>query len=352
MILTLESRPTRPGGVSHLNSLLPRVCIFVSLAGIFLFSWDGPSSAAETGRGHEAVEWSERARLATRSLLLDIAAVRDRVVAVGERGHVLLSEDGGSTWRQARVPTRSTLTAVDMVDGRHVWVVGHDTVILYSADAGETWVRQFFAPEAEAPLLDVSFLDANHGLAVGAYGLALETYDRGKTWTRRTISKGDPHLYAITAGRDGTLYVVGESGSAFRSTDRGKTWMPLASPYEGTFFGTLALSDGPLLVFGLRGNLYRSEDGGRSWLRLETGTTASLMSGIELADGTVLIVGLNGIVLVSRDGGSTFSLTNPTGRQGIAAVAEVEAGGLLLAGERGLRLTQSPGKKQSKAKTR
>ena len=45
---------------------------------------------------------------ALRSTLLDVASAGQRLVAVGERGHVLLSDDQGKTWRQARtVPTRT-----------------------------------------------------------------------------------------------------------------------------------------------------------------------------------------------------------------------------------------------------
>ena len=38
-----------------------------------------------------------------RSLLLDVTAAGDRLVAVGEYGTVLYSDDGGKGWRQAHV---------------------------------------------------------------------------------------------------------------------------------------------------------------------------------------------------------------------------------------------------------
>src|SRR5690606_11195724 len=116
---------------------------------------------------------AEPAPLATRSLLLDIAEASQRAIAVGERGHVLLSESRHD-WRQVEgVPTRATLTAVTTV-GDHAWAVGHAQVILHSADGGLSWERQHVdAYDAEdfddlangAPLLDVLFLDQQHGLA-------------------------------------------------------------------------------------------------------------------------------------------------------------------------------------------
>ena len=280
-------------------------------------------------------EWADIAPLASRSLLLDVAASGNRVIAVGERGHVLVSENGGSKWTQARIPTRSMLTGIAMVDQRRIWSVGHDAVVLHSSDGGSEWVVQHLAPEWESPLLDVWFADANHGIAVGTYGLLLETHDGGERWERRTLNQEKPHLYAVTEDRDHTLYIVGEFGSVFRSRDGGRSWTAASSPYGGTFFGALALSDGALLVFGLRGNLYRSEDGGQAWRRLETGTTASLMDGQERADGTVVIVGLSGTVLVSKDGGRKFDLANRKERVALVAIAPLSGGGLVTVGDGG-----------------
>ncbi|MBK7043719.1 MAG: hypothetical protein IPH50_08485 [Rhodanobacteraceae bacterium] len=62
------------------------------------------------------------------SLILDIVDAGDRAVAVGERGHILVSETRRDGWRQIEhVPTRSTLTAVTAV-GPRVFAVGHDSM--------------------------------------------------------------------------------------------------------------------------------------------------------------------------------------------------------------------------------
>src|SRR5262245_35272257 len=116
--------------------------------------------------------------LASSSLLLDLAAAGKRLVAVGERGHVLLSDDEGATWRQAKsVPTRTMLTAVYFADDEYGWAVGHDETILNTVDGGETWTRSHFAPEAQQPLLDLWFANRVSGIAVGAYGAYFTTND-------------------------------------------------------------------------------------------------------------------------------------------------------------------------------
>lgn len=298
-------------------------------------------AAAAPEREPRPSEWAVPARLAQSSLLLDVARSGDRLVAVGERGHVLVSTDGGASWTQARVPTRALLTGVHMEGPRQAWAVGHDAVVLRSEDGGVTWRRVLHAPEAERPLLDVWFADARHGLAASAYGELLSTDDGGSTWQRRVLKEGDDfHLNHLAAAHDGTLYVAAEAGHLYRSDDRGATWQALASPYEGSFFGVLPLRDGRLLAFGLRGRLFASADRGRTWLRLETGTEATLLCGLQLGPGRAVIGGMEGTLVFVE--GTEVSLLERPDRLPIVALAEGSGGSLLFFGEGGIRRLALP----------
>jgi photosystem II stability/assembly factor-like uncharacterized protein len=291
--------------------------------------------------------------LAARSLLLDVARAGARLVAVGERGHVLLSDDEGATWRQAKsVPMRTMLTAVWFADARRGWAVGHDELILNTADGGETWTRSHYAPESQQPLLDVWFADTERGIAVGAYGAYYSTNDGGQTWTGRRFaaapargalppgvddgSTPDHHLNRI-AGAGGRLWIAAEAGQLYRSDDVGATWSTLVSPYNGSWFGLLPLDRNSVFVFGLRGHLYRSNDGGASWRMLDSGVTAMLTDGVQLDDGSLALVGLAGTVLRSRDGGTTWVATQQEDRRGLSAVVASRSGALVTVGERGTR---------------
>ncbi|MDF1554953.1 MAG: YCF48-related protein [Deferrisomatales bacterium] len=277
------------------------------------------------------------APLADRSLLLAGVLAGQRLVAVGERGHVLLSDDGGRTFQQVEVPTRTTLTAVSFPDARRGWAAGHDQVILRTSDGGEQWEQVYADPGDERPVLDLWFRDGLHGYAVGAYGLFLETGDGGATWTSRRISEDDFHLNRLAPAGGDRLYLAAEAGMVYRSEDAGHTWVALDSPYEGSYFGILWLSGDTLLLYGLRGHLFRSEDGGESWQTLASGTEASLTDGVALADGRVVLVGMGGALLVSDDGGRSFSPHDREDRTGIAAVVQVPDGGLVTLGEAGAR---------------
>ena len=279
------------------------------------------------------------ARLASRALTLDAAVAGDTLVAVGERGHILVSADGGGSWVQSAVPTRAALTGVYFHDRNLGWVVGHDGVILRTADGGTTWELVNWAPEDEAPFFDVWFSDAENGVAIGAYGSYFETTDGGATWSSRWISEDDWHLHQISRADNGKLYIAAEAGSVYRSDDGGANWITLPSLYEGSYFGVLPLDDDTVLLFGLRGHLFRSEDAGESWEEVDTGTVAMLTDGIRLEDGTIVIVGLGGAVLVSDDGGASFSLHPQANRRGISSIVDAGGGSLLVVGEFGVKTT-------------
>lgn len=273
---------------------------------------------------------------ASRLLVLDLATAGTRVVGVGERGVVLLSDDGGQRWRTARSPTTATLTAVRFVDANVGLAVGHDAVILRTEDAGATWTQVHAAPDEQRPLLAVVFVDATHAIAAGAYGAWLDSRDGGRTWQPGEPFEGDRHLNALALAADGTLIVAGESGFLARSTDAGRTFAPLATPYKGSFFGALTTPDGAWLVFGLRGNAFRSADAGATWTPVApANATATLLGGTLLPGGGVVLVGREGAILESRDQGRSFTVHRSPDGKTLAAIRALPDGTRVLAGEGG-----------------
>ncbi|AIR91514.1 WD40/YVTN/BNR-like repeat-containing protein [Pseudomonas cremoricolorata] len=307
-----------------------------------------PDRAQAADDGQSAIA-SERA---AHSLLIDAAQAGKRLVVVGDRGHILYSDDQGGAWTQAQVPSRQLLTAVYFVDAEHGWAVGHDAQVLASDDGGATWRKQFEDLAREAPLLDVLFLDTRHGFAVGAYGALLETRDGGQQWHDVGDRLDNPeqlHLNAIAQVKDRGLFIVGEQGSLYRSSDDGQSWASVPGPYEGSLFGVLGTaSPATLLAFGLRGNLLRSTDFGDTWQRItlstERGPFAAGLSGAALLDdGRVVVVGNAGSVLLSDDDGETFTVNSRRDRIALAGVAGLADQRLLLVGQGGIHLADAKG---------
>lgn len=301
--------------------------------------------------------------------MLAVTHAGPRLVAVGERGTVLLSDDGAKSWRQAEVPVQVTLTAVRFVDAQRGWAVGHLGVILKSGDGGESWVKQFdgvlaakavaaaaggnadertrrFVDEGpDKPFFDLDFVDAQHGFAVGAYNLAFATADGGQSWAPMLSRLPNPknlHLYGVRVA-GGHVYIAGEQGLLMASDDGGASFAALPSAYKGSFFGLLAARSGALIAYGLRGNAWRSTDQGTNWTRLDTGVQSSISAALELGGGELALLAQTGELLRSRDEGSSFTKTLPSGGPLPAAgLAATDGGALVIASLRGLRRQPAP----------
>ena len=100
-----------------------------------------PTAAQAAGDTPAAAVFAIESPKAAKGLMIDVVHAGKRLVAVGDRGHILYSDDQGATWTQAKVPTRQLLTAVFFVDDKQGWAVGHDAQILASTDGGATWTQ-------------------------------------------------------------------------------------------------------------------------------------------------------------------------------------------------------------------
>jgi photosystem II stability/assembly factor-like uncharacterized protein len=305
------------------------------LVAVFGFVTSGDSVAAQS-EGEQANEYAEKMPLADEVLVLDATATDARAVAVGTRGHVLLSEDYDSWFQADSVPTRAALTGVDFM-GQQGWAVGHGSVILHSTDGGASWERQYHAPEREQPFLDVMFLDQERGFAIGAYGLFMKTDDGGGSWTEGQVSETDDwHLNAITQSPDGTLHIAAEQGIVYSSQDGGETWSATDLPYRGSMFDILVLPDKSVFVFGLRGRAFESTDGGETWNPVDTGTESSLHGGRVLRGGKLMIVGSNGVVLERDRGAERFEQRQHPSDEPLAGVLQDPSGRLIYYGVNGI----------------
>ena len=297
--------------------------------------------------------------LAAGSLLLDLAVAGNRLVAVGERGHVLLSDDQGATWRQAKsVPTRVMLTAVFFVDAQYGWAVGHDETILNTVDGGETWTRSHFAPEAQQPLLDLWFANRVSGIAVGAYGAYFTTNDGGRNWSSAKFAPppAKPTAHARwRAGAGRRRAAAGLSPQSHRRRrqpavrgGRGRPALSLRRSRRELARAALALRGQllrpgadprrwPARVRPARPPVSARPMRGETWTQLESHTTAMLTDGVAINDLRVVIGGLAGVLLVSGDAGETFRLTQQDDRKGVSALLPGPAGAVVVAGEGGVR---------------
>jgi photosystem II stability/assembly factor-like uncharacterized protein len=301
------------------------------------------------------------------SAMLAVARAGERLIAAGERGIVLYSDDHGKHWTQAATPTSVTLTALRFVDATRGWAVGHMGIVLHTEDGGTTWRKQldgiqvaklayenaqasgnekairqatFLVTDGpDKPFFDLGIDKSGNGFIVGAYNLVFRTTDGGKHWQDWSAHVENPknfHLYGIAHTQHG-IYLVGEQGLILRSTDGGQHFSAQTSPYQGTWFGALNTAKG-LLLFGLRGNAFLLPNGGEGWQAMQTNTAAAISGATELSDGRLLLAGQSGQLLIEQEA-RKFSPLATRYSTPLTAVIEEGKQSLVVAGLRGVMNT-------------
>jgi len=301
-----------------------------------------------------------------RSVLMGASQAGGRLVAVGERGVIVGSDDGGRSWQQGQVPLSVSLTAVQMLDAKVGFAVGHSAVVLATNDGGKTWrkltdgvqlaalalqtakaagdaqalqkAEQLVSDGPDKPLLCLYFFDARRGMVLGSYNLAFSTQDGGQSWTSMSDRLDNPkglHLYAVSA-RGQALVIAGEQGLVFRSDDGGQSFKRLSTPYKGSFFTADLPTDDEVVLAGLRGNAWRSLDRGQSWSLLPVPAPVSFVASTTPAGQRTVLANQAGQLFALSDTGLTA--LPAAAAPPLNSLLALSGGGLLVLGGSGASL--------------
>jgi len=290
----------------------------------------------------------------TRKLLLSVGRAGKHLISVGQTGLALTSANKGRHWTQVPMPTAVMLTAVEFVNEKKGWAVGHDGVILVSNNGGLSWKRQFDGSQANAqilrasqaqlaaagdikdevkrqmledrfadaeaasvegasrPMMDVHFLDEHHGFVVGSFGQLFETFNGGEHWEfigQRLKNPEGLHFNSLHASSQGVLFIAAEGGVVFRSADQGRSWQRTETGYKGNLYGVVTPGGGGVVMaYGFNGHLFRSIDGGGQWKEIKSVQGKSIVHGVALDAERILLASQDGHLLWSEDAGLSFKL--------------------------------------------
>ena len=341
-----------------------------------LFSVIGLNGAVASDHFKVLTEQAIAVKSPDHVVLISVTRAGSRLVAVGEHGVIIFSDDDGQTWRQALVPVSVVIVTVAFSNPNEGWAAGDYGVILHTDDGGATWQLQisgiqvnqlimtaatrfaasdpanpasqravrrasFFMQDGpDKPFLTILPFGPQKVMVFGAYRMCVESDDRGKSWTDCSLDVLDPishNLYdVIEAGS--SIYIAGEVGNIFRSVDGGKTFLPVTEPAVNTLFGILNTNDSALIAFGVAGHMFRSTDHGTTWSPVKINAGANLTAGIILNSGHILIVSEAGDVFSSTDDGLTFHQTDENLGMGLYDLTLAENGDLIFVGTAGVRV--------------
>ncbi len=272
----------------------------------------------------------------------DLVTVNNRLVAVGERGTIVVSENKGSTWnvthQDDEVPV--TLTDITALTDTLLLAVGHDSVILRSTDAGLSWELIMRDSELGEPLLGSWSEDGTKVFAYGSFGKFLVSQDGGQTFEPIELPIHGEHLSAMAGDAEDTRILVGEMGLVLRSRDGGGSWDQLDSFYDGSLFGIAHLNDTRWVAYGMRGHVFYSDDSGDSWGQVDVDSELPLYGHAVSGSGKqMVIVGTAGILVSLNDQGELLETGNMGGLGTLTSAVILPSGEIFVAGQRGLMQT-------------
>jgi len=303
---------------------------------------------------------------------LSVAKAGTSLVAVGSRGMIATSNDGGSTWVQSNVPVQSDLLSISFPTEKDGWVVGHDGVILNTRDAGKTWEKQFdgriaaqqfkdfysdpnnteefdrekmlrmveqnYVAGPALPFLDVWFDDLNTGYVVGSFGLLAKTTDGGKTWLPWMHRIQNEEVLNLNGVRTlmGRTFIVGERGRVYTLDPSSQVFREVQTGYNGSFFG-IVQSNKSLFAFGLRGVTYQSLDSGATWEPYPMPSNATITGAASNLNLTVLTTSTGRILFKGLES-KQFEVMSPNAPMRYTGLIFNEKGNLVLTGLQGIRV--------------
>ena len=216
-------------------------------------------------------------------------------------------------------PAEQAVSDLTFVDGQQGWAVGGRGLILHTADGGKTWVAQNSGEARD--IVTVAFADSLHGYAACENGVFLTTADGGATWTR-VLTRGlwVPSIGSLAAGSDGKLWAAlggrysdGRFPRLAWSRDGGRRWRyadvsRVDSVWDVTTSAAGVYAVGPLQTSGGQSGASQvlcSHDGGATWQRHVVG--ASVQLGAIAAGGSGALCAVGDVTATSVDDGVSWS---------------------------------------------
>jgi photosystem II stability/assembly factor-like uncharacterized protein len=251
----------------------------------------------QTGDG--GASWQAMTPAPTPLSLLGVTTSGGRTLAVGQKGLILSLKNG--KWTPVDSGSKSRLFAVHVNHKGDAVAVGEFGTVLVSGDGGESWRNvapawDAFTEHGEEPHLYDALVDDNGVMTIaGEFGLILRSSDGGGSW--HELHRGDASIFGLAFDGQGRGYAVGQVGTVLRSDDDGKTWTKLASGSEANLLSVRAISHDVAVISSAHGALV-THDGGQSWRTRSDGSLGNLwFSDVAGAADGVLVVGQAGQVV-------------------------------------------------------
>ena len=247
---------------------------------------------------------------------------QNRGWAVGSKGVLLQTLDGGNTWTMRSSSTDDHVRDIYFIDERNGWLVCEVNIyqlktkedprayLMKTTDGGEHWKRiEIKGFDVDARLVRAVFRSNGHGWTFGELGSIYTTHDAGDTW----VKLRSPTRRLLLGGMfvdDDRGWLVGTGATIIQTSDGGDTWyQPTLPQVEKTIRFTAAsfVDNRKGWAVGSGGSVFHTDNGGRTWQRQASTVDVDLfdVKFIDALEGWA--VGAEGTIIHTSDGGAHWT---------------------------------------------
>src|SRR5690606_6835234 len=214
-------------------------------------------------------------------VFMGLAHSGEGVFAVGEEGAIRVSDDNAANWHSDSSGVEHTLTAIEFASEKRGWAVGHNGVVLQTANGCRAWQPAPAATEAHqgAAWMAVGFGRGQMGLIVGDANLIFATRDGGESWYRDVGEAGrypSAHNAALLLDSGHALIATGAGEILVRAPGENQ-WSRKYGPDRKALLGMVDLRSDRVLAFGAHGQVLETMDAGATWSEVEATSSANYL---------------------------------------------------------------------------
>ncbi len=251
---------------------------------------------------------------------------QNRGWAVGSKGVLLATSDGGRTWKIKPRPSEDILRDIYFSDDLNGWILCERnlydlktkeeprTYLMNTNDGGNRWTRiNIRGVEPDGRLVRAVFSPKGRGWTFGEGGAVFTMQDPSADW----VPLQSPTRHLLLGGTfidDYRGWLVGAGATIIQTSDGGETWHVSRLPAaKGIRFNAASFVDNRLgWAVGSGGTIYRTTNGGRTWVPQNSGVSTDLFDVKFLNASEGWAVGAEGTLIHSADGGVNWTI-EPTG---------------------------------------
>jgi photosystem II stability/assembly factor-like uncharacterized protein len=257
--------------------------------------------------------------------------------AVGGKGTILATDDGGNQWQELPRPTEDSLQDIYFADEQTGWLVCERniydlktvdeprTYLMHTSNGGRTWTRvNVIGKDVNVRLVRALFTTGGRGWAFGEGGVLYTTRDGGATWEPQRV----PTKHLLLGGlflNNTQGWLVGAGATILQTSDGGETWntgallnrAPASSENAKDaeavaahvrFTATSFIDQKRGWAVGAEGKIFATRDGGRRWSAQASNITADLLDVKFISEYEGWAVGAQGTLIRTMDGGAHWTM--------------------------------------------